>query len=152
MDRFSTRQGYRPPAAEITVREDAPPDLRGAIVMLAEAAGMAPSAMRRVICGVLLVLPDPDNWTERPNIRDEVFRLMRDAPWYRVYDIAEALYDKLAIDTALLMETPPAAEFRRRLNDFFVEHGIGWELRDGKITHRGSEAFAKVTGRSPSHP
>lgn len=149
MERFSTRQGYRPPPAEITIREDAPPELRGAILMLADTAGMAPSAMRQVICGVLLVPPDPNNWTERPNIWHEVVWLVDNAPWYRVYDIAEALYAKLAITTPLLRETPPAAQFRRRLNDFFVENGIGWELRDGQITHRGSEAFAKATEEAP---
>ena len=147
MERFSARQGYRPSPAEITVREDAPSDLRSAILMLSEAAGMTPSAMRQVICGVLLVRPDPSNWTERPNIWDEVARLMDDAPWYRVYDIAEALYAKLA--TPYMKETSPAAEFKRRLNDFFVEKGIGWELRDGQITHRGSEAFAKSTQEAP---
>ena len=147
MERFSARQGYRPPPAEITIREDAPSDLRGTILVLAQTAGMTPSAIRQVICGVLLVPPDPDNWTERPNIWDEVVWLINDAPWYRVYDIAEALYAKLA--TPLLRETPPAAEFKRRLNDFLVEKGIGWELRDGQITHRGSEAFAKSTQEVP---
>lgn len=149
MERFSARQGYRPPPADITIREDAPSDLRGAILMLAETAGMTPSAMRRVICGALLVPPDPNNWTERPNIWNEIVWLINNAPWYRVYDIAEALYAKLAITTPILRETPSAAEFRRRLNDFFLEKGIGWELRDGQITHRGSEAFAKITQEAP---
>ena len=144
---FSARQGYRPPPAEITVREDAPSDLRGAILMLAEAAGMRPSVMRQVICGVLLVRPDSNNWSEYPNIWDEVVCLMDDAPWYRVYDIAETLYAELA--GPRMRDTGPAAEFRRRLNDFLVEKGIGWELRDGQITHRGSEAFAKGTQEAP---
>ena len=146
MERFSARQGYQPPPADITIREDAPSDLRGAILMLAETAGMTPSDMRRVICGVLLVPPDPNNWSERPNIWNEVFWLINSAPWYRVYDIAEALYAKLS---PFLSETPPGAEFRRHLNDFFVEKGIGWELRDGQIIHRGSEAFAKITQEAP---
>ena len=141
-ERFSDRQGYRPSAAPVTVREDAPSGLRGAIPLIAEEAGMMPSVMRRVICGVLLVRPDPDNWSEYPNIRDEVFRLMEDAPWYKVYDIAEAIYAELATNDAW-------ASFERRLNDFLVENGIGWELRDGRITHRGSEAFARSTHEIP---
>ena len=141
-ERFSDRQGYRPSAAPVTVREDALSGLRGAIPLIAEEAGMMPSVMRRVICGVLLVRPDPDNWSEYPNIRDEVFRLMEDAPWYKVYDIAEAIYAELATNDAW-------ASFERRLNDFLVENGIGWELRDGRITHRGSEAFARSTHEIP---
>ena len=45
-EQFSDRQGYRPVAAPIMVREDAPSKLRGAIPLIARGAGMMPSAMR----------------------------------------------------------------------------------------------------------
>lgn len=146
-ERFSDRQGYRPSAAQITVREDAPSELRGAIPLIAEDAGMSPSSMRRVICGVLLVPPDRGNWSEYPNIRHEVDWLIEHAPWYKVYDVAEALYANLAAPGA--RNSPPADEFERRLNGFLVENGIGWELRNGRITRRGSEAFARSTHEVP---
>ena len=72
---------------------------------------------------------------------------MENAKWYKVYDIAEALYRKLATNGT--WDTQPASEFERRLNDFLLENGIGWELRDGQITHRGSEAFSKSTHEVP---
>ena len=147
IERFSDRQGYRPTAVQITVREDAPSDLRSAIPLIAEEAGMKPSAMRQAICKVLLVAADRDNWSEYPNIWDEVAWLMENAKWYKVYDIAEALYRKLATNGT--WDSQPASEFERRLNDFLLENGIGWELRDGQITHRGSEAFAKSTHEVP---
>ena len=143
-ERFSDREGYRPPAAPITIREDAPPELRGAILVLAEEAGMTPDPMRDLICQVLLVRPDPNNWTEYPNIRNEVDWLVMDAPWYKVYDIAEALAAKVRFYGATA-----AANFARRLNEFLVEKGIGWELRDGRIVHRGSVAFAKSVHEAP---
>ena len=146
-ERFSDRHGYRPTAAQITVREDAPSELRGAIPLIAEEAGMKPSVMSQIICNVLLVRPDPHNWSEYPNIWDEVAWLMEEAPWHRVYDVAEALYAKLAANGT--WDSGPADEFERRLNDFLVENGIGWELRDGQITHRGSEAFARSTHELP---
>ena len=146
-ERFSDRQGYRPITAQITVREDAPSDLRSAIPLIAEDAGMKPSAMRQVICKALLVAHDRNNWSEYPNIWDEVAWLMEGARWYKVYDIAEAVYAKLAADGS--WDSQPAVEFERRLNDFFVENGIGWELRDGQITRRGSEAFARSTHEVP---
>ena len=62
-ERFSDRHGLRPPAPPIKVREAAPRDLRGAIPMLAESAGMQPSAMRRLICSLLLIPPDLENWS-----------------------------------------------------------------------------------------
>ena len=72
---------------------------------------------------------------------------MKGARWYKVYDIAEALYAKLAGSGP--WDSRPADEFERRLNAFFIENGIGWELRDGQISHRGSEAFAKSTHEVP---
>lgn len=146
--RFSDRHGYRPTAKQITVREDAPADLRGAITMIAEGAGMEPHGMRHVICQVLLKQPDPGNWSAYPNVWNEVVSLVDEAPWYKVYDIAEALYAELAAERSWEPHQP-ADEFETRLNDFLVENGIGWELRGGQITHRGSDVFAKSTHEVP---
>ena len=143
-ERFSAREGHRPAAAPITIREEAPPELRGAILVLAQEAGMSPSPMRDLICQVLLVKPDTNNWSEYPNIWNEVDWLVMHAPWYKVYDIAEALYARIRFYGATA-----TANFARRLNDFLVEKGIGWELRDGQIVHRGSGAFAKSTDDAP---
>ena len=69
---------------------------------------------------------------------------MADAEWYKVYDIAEALYARIRRHGATA-----TANFAQRLNDFLVEHGIGWELRDGQIVHRGSVAFANSVHDAP---
>ena len=141
-ERFSNRQGYRPPPAQITVREDAPVRLRGAIRLLAQEAGMCPSEIRDVVCRVLLKPPDDDNWSEYPNIWNEVGALIYGARWYEVYDLAEALHAALAQPGK---DHRKAEGFQRRLNNFLAEQGIGWELQNGQITHRGSEAFARST-------
>ena len=141
---FSARQSYQPEDKPITIREDAPRELREAILMLAKDLEMSPHDMRDVVCGVLLVSPDPDNWSAYPNVWLEVEGLMYHAVWYKVYDIAESFYEKFVSDNP---ET--AVEFERRLNDFFRERGIGWELRGSQITYRGSEAFAKSTHKTP---
>ena len=137
---FSERHGYRPTDAEILVREDAPPDLRHAILQIAKHEGLSPRHMRRIVCDVLLVRPDPNNWSEYPNIWEEVNRHMEECDWYQIYDVAEAFYEALK-------ETrrESAREFRERLNRFFREKGIGWEMRAGKILFRGSDSFAKAT-------
>ena len=144
--RFSDRHGYRPTAKPITVRDDAPTDLRGAITMIARGAGMEPDDVRQVICQVLLKQPDPNNWSDS-NVWNEVAWLVDEAPWYKVYDIAEALYAEL--DAKGPWQSQPADDFQRRLNDFLVENGIGWEFRDGLITHRGSDVFSKSTHEVP---
>ena len=151
VQRFSDRHGYQAPPAKIVVREDAPYELRHAIPLVARAAGMSPSQMRDAICDALLVAPDPDNWSEYPNVWDEVGRLMNDAPWYRVYDIVEVLYAELASTHQWNTSHHAAGQFQKRLNGFLAEKGIGWELRDGQITHRGSEVFAKSTQEVPDH-
>lgn len=146
IERFSDRYGYQPPAAEICVREDAPAGLRNAIPLIASNAGISWTAMRKVICGVLLKRPDPDNWSD-PNVEHEVYYLLGEARWHKVYDIAEALYD---VAKASFRNDYLAGEvFEHHLNHYFVENGIGWELRDGKITHRGSETFGRSTHEVP---
>jgi hypothetical protein len=57
---------------EVTIREGAPNDLRVAIVMLAEGISLNPSSARDAACSVLLKKPDPRNWTEYPNVFQEV--------------------------------------------------------------------------------
>ena len=144
MERFSDREGYRPSAPRITVREDAPYNLRRAIPWIAEQMGRQPYTIRMVTCGVLQIPPRQEN-RDAPDIRQEVDWLMDEAPWPEVYDIAEALCDEFVE----VYGPDGGDEFEGRLNDFFVRHGIGWEFRDGRITHRGSEVFAKSTHEIP---
>ncbi len=48
---------------------------------------MCPSTIRGIIRRVLLVPPDQNNWSEHPNIWDEIVGLVSDCPWYKVYDV-----------------------------------------------------------------
>ena len=139
-DSFSDRHGYRGADAEITVREDAPEGLRYAIPLIVQSIEMTPKAMRRVICQVLLVPPDPTNWSDYPNVWDELNENIAECPWYKVYDIAEALHDELDRH-----DPERAQKFADRLNQYFREHGIGWKIQNGKISFRGSEVFSDTT-------
>ena len=135
---FSNRYGYGPPDAEITIREDAPDALRVAIPMIAEQAGMTPKQMRADICNVLLVQPDPDNWSLGP-VRMEVQALIGSCHWSEVYNIAEVLHSTL---NATAVEK--AEEFSERLTRFFREKRIGWEMREGQVVFRG-QSFTEST-------
>ena len=139
-DPFSQRHGFRSPDSEITIREDAPEGLRFAVLQIAREIGMRPSAMRDIVCRVLLTVPNPSNWGDYPNIWNEISDLLRDCPWYKVYDIAEALH------TAFSINMPEGStRYEARLNDLFRERGIGWQMQEGKVLVRGSETFATVT-------
>src|SRR5215831_20159716 len=92
---FSQRHGYGQ-RREIIVREGAPEGLRMGLVQIGRDMGMNYSNLREVICHVLRRRPDPGNWSEIPNVRDEVNELLTECDWYRVYNIAERLYQYFA--------------------------------------------------------
>ena len=138
---FSERHGYSAKDAPITVRMDAPRELREAIPQIAKQCGMSYSYMRDQVCGVLLVQPDPDNWSEIPNCRDEVNRHLRTCDWFQVYDIAEVLHRQMEDHSS-------KACFGDRLNQFFRKQGVGWELSHGDIRYRGSDSFEESSSRA----
>jgi hypothetical protein len=145
MTSFSRRHGYSGQAAPITVREDAPEALRHAVVQIAAEEGFStPSDQRALICRVLRVLPDRNNWSEYPNIAGEVEGLVTNCPWYRVYDIAEAFYAEAAAQHGLRTRTGAAADFESKLNEVFYEQGIGWKMEQGQIVYRGDEPFEQA--------
>lgn len=113
---FSHRYGYGA-RQEIRVREDAPEALRAGLVSIGQEFGLTYSNMREVVCRALHCFPDPSNWSEVPNIRDEVTELLRTSDWYRVYDAAEGLYRYLS-------QRGRGEEFEQRLNALFIRRAL----------------------------
>jgi hypothetical protein len=139
---FSDRFGFRPPDAEIAIREDAPNVVREGVLMLGYAFELDPEGMRDAVCEVLLRRPDRNkNWSPT-NVDNEVVHLIDGAPWYRIYDIAERLYQAVGEGDYTDTRRP---EFERRLNLLFHEHGVGWQMKAGVIVVRGSEPFELAT-------
>lgn len=136
---FSERHGLQGSEHDISIREDAPKEIREAVVQLAMQAGMTYSGLRELVCKILLARPDPNSWSEIPNIREEVFWHLENCEWFRVYDIAEAIYADLPANSEL------AEAFSSRLNRFFREGGIGWQMENGEIQFRGTESFMHAT-------
>lgn len=138
-ERFSRRFGHRPEEAEITIREDAPEEVRGAILKMAESElGIGPGHLRDELCNVLRKLPDQSNWSAYPNIWGECQDLINNCPWYRVYDFVEALYKSLKNSG----KTQIAKKWQELINEYFLEVGIGWRMVKGLLETRGDEAFA----------
>jgi AbiJ N-terminal domain 4 len=145
---FSKRNRYRTPK-EITLREVAPENLRYFVLQTAKDLGWGPASLRSIVCRALRVSPDPGNWTEYPNVNDEVSSVVSECEWFKVYDIIEALYAAMAKQDAITRKTAPkfahnASKFAEEVNEFFVEGGIGWQLVNGQIVTRGTEAFEAV--------
>jgi AbiJ N-terminal domain 4 len=140
---FSSRHHYSSGAKEITIREDASGDLRYFVLDTARQLNLSPKILRPVLCRVLRRKPNEDNWSEYPNIWDEVQQLIYGCEWFRVYDVIEALYVRIAgNDEAFGREHAP--QFGAAINRFFIEEGIGWQLVNGEIVIRGDEAFETV--------
>lgn len=138
-DSFSRRNQYTGTAKEITVREDAPEELRFAVLAIARDLGLGPTPLREIVCRTLRVRPNPHNWSDFPNVWDEVQDLVFNCQWFRVYDIIEALYASFVRD-----RSGAAGAFEREINAYFVEDGIGWQLAGGQIVTRGTETFEAV--------
>lgn len=134
---FSDRHGYQAPERDISIREDAPLELRQAIIALATRAGVRYSTLRDIVCETLLFLPNPNNWSEVPNVRDEVIWYLNDCEWFKIYDIVEAIYTHLSSYNSDEL----SLQFSDGLNQFFREQGIGWEMENGKIQYRGLDSF-----------
>lgn len=141
---FSDRFGYHGPDVEISVREDAPTVVRDGILMLGYAAGVAPGPMRELLCQVLLSRPDPNNWSPS-NVEHEVSCLIDDAPWFKIYDFAERLFSVIGKRD---FSGDGQNRFEAQLNQLFREKGIGWEMKQGILVARGSEAFTLATGHA----
>jgi hypothetical protein len=130
---FSQRHGYRQ-RREIAVREDAPQSLRAGVLAILREMGFRYNDIREVICPVLRTFPNPNNWSEIPNVRDEVTGLIQACEWWKVYDIIEAIY-------ASFRQSEVRDRFTQAINNLFEEEGIGWQLVDGRILTRGSDEF-----------
>jgi hypothetical protein len=133
-DSFSKRHGLKQKDKRITIRQEAPYDMRGVIVDIAYGAGFSPKTLRPVVCRALRKRPDRNNWSEYPNIDEEIRHLLDDCEWYKVYDVIEEIYRDAS--KHYRNET-----FEQEINSYFREEGIGWQLISGIIEVRGDEGF-----------
>jgi hypothetical protein len=141
-NRFSSRK-------EIVIREDAPENLRYFVVQTTLDLGWPPGRFRDVLCRVLRVSPDARNhW--HGEIRHEIHSLINGCDWFKVYDLIEVLHASLPRADEYSGGEDDAGVFARDLNEFFIDEGIGWQLIDGKIVTRGSEAFETLVTKAAS--
>ncbi|EFO28792.1 conserved hypothetical protein [Roseibium sp. TrichSKD4] len=139
---FSKRHNFAVAEPPITIREDAPEGLRYAAIINAHHCRLSYSQIRTVVCKVLLTAPDMGNWSEVPNIRDEVIWEINHCEWYKVYDVIEALVSFIE-GTYGYQDT---AEYVNSMNAHFVDAGIGWKYEAGEgIVYRGENSFQTAT-------
>ncbi|WP_170162398.1 AbiJ-NTD4 domain-containing protein, partial [Caldimonas tepidiphila] len=107
---------------------------------LAYECGFRPKLLRELVCRTLRTRADSDNWSEYPNIDNEVRNLIDDCPWYFVYDIIESIL-------AQMQQAPysyDGSKFSAELNLYFVSRGIGWKITEGRVEMRGPAEFENL--------
>jgi hypothetical protein len=135
---FSRRQGLAPDPMPISDRDNAPPDMRYAVISIPEHyLGVSPTTLRDILCCVMRTRPDSSNWSEYPNIWGEVQVLIERCEWYKVYDVIEAIHEYFVNHR----QRDKAARYAQEINDCFNEMGIGWELLEGRLLARGEQSF-----------
>ena len=83
MSTFSQRHGFEQPDAPISIHGEALDWLRSAVIRLAYDAGLSPSSLREMLCELLLESPDSSNWSEFPNVDNEVRGIIAGAEWFQ---------------------------------------------------------------------
>jgi hypothetical protein len=132
---FSRRFGHRPNEAEITIRNEAPESLRAVLLKEAEMAEVGAGVLEDIVCKAINKFPSAD-WSPS-YVWNNIVSDIRQCEWFRVYDIIETVAQHL-----IQKDSNEAAQrFQEAMNAYFSEAGIGWQLMDGLIEIRGSEAF-----------
>jgi hypothetical protein len=155
--RFSEREGLGPTPKPITAH-DAPREIREALIVVAEMCGVRPKLMRELACQAVRRLPNAQNWSDYPNVWDEACGIVLECEWYRVYDVAEAIFAALIDGESLDGKPERGHRFEREMNAAFLEHGVGWAMERGRMRRRGDEVFessvaaAQTALRSRSFP
>lgn len=105
--------------------------------MLAKCSYDRPSSQRAVICKALRVRPDQYNWSEYPNINQEVDSLIHDCEWFTFYDMCEKIAQNMASDP-----------FEEEFNKLLREEHVGYQMQEGKLLKTGSKEFDEAVSES----
>lgn len=155
MPSFSQRNRYAKPP-EISVREELPQKLRPPIAQIA-ARRVGSKTLIQIVKAVL----DPYDLNPPSQVAGWVIfvgngdadlivatKMLDQSAWFRVYDVIESIHRHLVRrdqQGGIPVEgAPHAPVFERDINRYFVNTGIGWQLVNGEIVTRGSEAFERT--------
>ena len=139
--RFSRRLGPLRNSPAITVREAAPAGLRQA------AYAIALKRTRDLLILFKPVLRKINYGTDRFPPTDEdaehaiVQHYLQSCDWAEVYDIIEFIYEELPRPFG---SNSSSEAFQNEINEYMLLNGIGYQLVDGRIEHRGDDIFEKT--------
>lgn len=133
MSTFSERNQINIEPVEISIRFDAPPQLRAWLLPLVKRLKFSIRSFRNIICQMSYQPSNPSNWGENSFMESEIQELLDNCQWNYIYDIIEETYRQLSANVK--------ADFLSNINNFFISNGYGWKLHNGQIVSRGDDAF-----------
>lgn len=143
-ERFSKRFGINLAERPITIRYDAPDELRYYVsTLLLQFNKGSLKHLRSILCTTAMISPDPSNWGENDYMRTEIESIIERCDWFRVYEIMEVAYEEI-------VKEEYREEFENNINEFFFEYGIGWRMENGELLIRGNETFEEEISATSS--
>ena len=118
---------------EITIRFDAPTELREWLFCLIKRLKYSIKSFRDIVCQMSYQTANPNQWGENSYMEEEIRELLDNCQWNNIYDIIEETYRQIPMDIK--------EDYTSSLNDFFYNKGYGWKLENGQVLSRGDGAF-----------
>ena len=171
MEKFSSRHGFSSVATEILYVNDVPYELREALIIIANEAGLTFKMLQKVVCNLLRKPTEEDDISFDSSIKLQLREHLKTCEWFKIYDIIEACHEALIKEVDMLHQTrrpqcyldesgemqevdPVCAAdenltfkpdyFANEINKYFVENGIGWKLDNARLEFRGDENFQEA--------
>jgi hypothetical protein len=141
-ERFSDRYGLR--SESDLIYDDVPLSVRiGLREVLEIIEYRAPSAQRSILCKAFRISPDPSNWSEYPNVEQEVSDLIQRGEWYEFYDALERM-------PRLLRDQWAYETFIAEANRLLAEESAGYRFEDGRLERVGTLEFSEAVAGAHS--
>lgn len=119
---------------EISIRFDAPIELRVWLFSLVKGLNFPLKKFRGIVCLKSYQASDPNQYSENEYMENEIHVLLDNCKWNYIYDIIEAMYEQFGYAVK--------SEYRKEVNNFFIHNGYGWKMDgNGQIVSRGDDAF-----------
>ena len=117
------------------IYDRAPEGLRYGIREVLQVLGFnKPSQQRSILCKALRTFPDTDyNWSEVPNIDDEVSQMLVSTIWYKYLDAIERL--------PIYLDRFYIGVYYKKMNALFAEEEVGYRFDSGRLVRVGSDVF-----------
>ena len=129
---FSEREGLR--AGGPLIYDNAPDSVRYGIREVLTVLGYRrPSEQRQVLCQAVRIPPDQYNWSDYPNVDNEVIELLMTTSWYKFFDALERI--------PLYLQSRDVAIYYERINALLADEMVGYRFESDRLVRVGTAEF-----------